>query len=55
MTVIEVFADVACPFTHVGLVRFVERRNACAYAVFIGTHTGTGGPCAPTGRSVASD
>ncbi len=26
MTVIEVFADVACPFTHVGLVRFVERR-----------------------------
>jgi predicted DsbA family dithiol-disulfide isomerase len=27
MTVIEVFADVACPFTHVGLRRFVERRN----------------------------
>jgi predicted DsbA family dithiol-disulfide isomerase len=26
MTVIEVFADVACPFTHVGLQRFVERR-----------------------------
>jgi predicted DsbA family dithiol-disulfide isomerase len=26
MTVIEVFADVACPFTHVGLRRFVERR-----------------------------
>ena len=25
-TVIEVFADVACPFTHVGLRRFVERR-----------------------------
>lgn len=24
--VIEVFADVACPFTHVGLRRFVERR-----------------------------
>lgn len=23
---IEVFADVACPFTHVGLVRFVDRR-----------------------------
>ena len=23
---IEVFADVACPFTHVGLRRFVERR-----------------------------
>lgn len=27
MTVIEVFADVACPFTHVGLRRFVDRRN----------------------------
>ena len=26
MTVIEVFADVACPFTHVGLRRFVGRR-----------------------------
>jgi predicted DsbA family dithiol-disulfide isomerase len=26
MTVIEVFADVGCPFTHVGLRRFVERR-----------------------------
>lgn len=25
---IEVFADVACPFTHVGLRRFVERRDA---------------------------
>jgi len=25
--VIEVFADVACPFTHVGLRRFVERRD----------------------------
>jgi predicted DsbA family dithiol-disulfide isomerase len=27
VTVIEVFADVACPFTHVGLRRFVERRS----------------------------
>jgi predicted DsbA family dithiol-disulfide isomerase len=27
MSVIEVFADVACPFTHVGLLRFVERRS----------------------------
>ena len=27
MTVIEVFADVTCPFTHVGLRRFVERRG----------------------------
>ncbi len=26
-TVIEVFADVACPFTHVGLRRFVARRD----------------------------
>lgn len=26
MRVIEVFADVGCPFTHVGLRRFVERR-----------------------------
>jgi len=26
MTLIEVFADVACPFTHVGLRRLVERR-----------------------------
>jgi len=26
MTVIEVFADVTCPFTHVGLRRFVDRR-----------------------------
>ena len=25
-TVIEVFADVGCPLTHVGLRRFVERR-----------------------------
>jgi predicted DsbA family dithiol-disulfide isomerase len=27
MSVIEVFADVGCPFTHVGLRRFVERRD----------------------------
>jgi predicted DsbA family dithiol-disulfide isomerase len=27
MTVIEVFADVACPFTHVGLRRFVAQRG----------------------------
>ncbi len=26
LTVIEVFADVGCPFTHVGLRRFVDRR-----------------------------
>ncbi|MGD9705459.1 MAG: DsbA family protein [Acidimicrobiia bacterium] len=28
MTVIEVFADVNCPFTHVGLRRLAERRDA---------------------------
>lgn len=28
MTVIEVFADIACPFAHVGLRRFVEHREA---------------------------
>lgn len=27
MTVIEVFADVSCPFTHVGLRRLVEKRD----------------------------
>ncbi len=27
MTVIEVFADIGCPFTHVGLRRFVQRRK----------------------------
>ena len=27
MVVIEIFADVGCPFTHVGLRRFVDRRN----------------------------
>lgn len=30
VTVIEVFADVACPFAHVGLRRFVERRSELA-------------------------
>lgn len=28
MTVIQVFADIGCPFAHVGLVRFVQRREA---------------------------
>jgi predicted DsbA family dithiol-disulfide isomerase len=28
MAVIEVFADVRCPFTHVGLRRLIERRSA---------------------------
>ena len=32
-----------------------ERGNVSAYAVFMGTHTGEGGPVAPTGRSVSTD
>ena len=27
MTAIEVFADVCCPFTHVGLRRIIDRRH----------------------------
>ena len=27
-TLIEVYADIACPFTHIGLRRFVEQRHA---------------------------
>lgn len=32
-----------------------ERNIVCAYAVFFGTHTGQGGPSAPTGKSTKSD
>jgi len=32
-----------------------ERGNVSAYGVFRGTHTGEGGPVAPTGRSVEAD
>jgi predicted ester cyclase len=32
-----------------------ERNNVVAYAVFSGTHTGAGGPYAPTGRKTNSD
>ncbi|MDT8343861.1 MAG: ester cyclase [Thermohalobaculum sp.] len=32
-----------------------ERGAVMAFAVFEGTHTGAGGPVAPTGRSVAAD
>jgi len=32
-----------------------ERRSVCAYGIFSGTHTGEGGPCPPTGKSVDSD
>ena len=29
--------------------------SVCAFAIFSGTHTGTGGPQPPTGKSVAAD
>ena len=32
-----------------------ERQNVAAYGVFSGTHTGPGGPCAPTGKSTRTD
>ena len=32
-----------------------QRKSVCAYAVFFGTHTGHGGPCPPTGKSLRSD
>ena len=32
-----------------------ERKNVSAYGVFLGTHTGQGGPCPPTGKSVKTD
>lgn len=32
-----------------------ERRCVVAYAQFLGTHTGPGGPGAPTGKSTRSD
>ena len=32
-----------------------ERRNVSAYAVFRGTHTGSGGPVPPTGKPVEAD
>jgi predicted ester cyclase len=31
------------------------RQSVCAYGVFSGTHTGEGGPCPPTGRSMKTD
>lgn len=31
------------------------RNNVAAYAVFHGTHTGSGGPVPPTGRSTSAD
>jgi predicted ester cyclase len=32
-----------------------EHQNVAAYAVFSATHTGEGGPVAPTGRSTTTD
>jgi ketosteroid isomerase-like protein len=32
-----------------------ERNNVTAYAIFSGTHTGPGGPGAPTGKTTRSD
>ena len=32
-----------------------ERKKVCIYAVFFGTHTGEGGPCPPTGKSMRTD
>lgn len=31
------------------------RKSVCAYGIFSGTHTGPGGPCPPTGKSVHTD
>lgn len=32
-----------------------KRGNVTAYGIFSGTHTGPGGPCAPTGKHTQSD
>ena len=32
-----------------------ERNNVAAYGVFTGTHTGSGGPCPPTGKTTRTD
>ncbi len=32
-----------------------QRQNVCAYGIFSGTHTGEGGPCPATGKSVQTD
>ncbi len=31
------------------------RGSVCAYGVFSATHTGQGGPCPPTGKSLSTD
>jgi predicted ester cyclase len=32
-----------------------DRNNVTVYGIFSGTHTGVGGPMAPTGKSVSAD
>ncbi len=32
-----------------------KRNNVCAYGVYSATHTGEGGPCPPTGKSMKTD
>jgi predicted ester cyclase len=32
-----------------------DRNNVCAYGIFSGTHTGTGGPMPPTSKSTSTD
>lgn len=32
-----------------------QRRMVCAYAVFMATHTGEGGPVPPTGKAMSTD
>jgi predicted ester cyclase len=32
-----------------------DQKNVSAYGVFLGTHTGQGGPCPPTGKKVKTD
>ena len=46
------------PDAHYDLKSFATdttRNNVIAYAVFHGTHTGTGGPVPPTGRQTSTD
>jgi predicted ester cyclase len=49
---------VVLPDAHYELKSFAtdpEHQNVSAYAVFHGTHTGEGGPVAPTGKSLSTD
>jgi len=64
VTTVQQYADwmkgllVFVPDGHYELKSFAtdhERHNVCAFAVFIGTHTGQGGPCPPTGKSARAD